>query len=109
MWSSRMKFRRKPVLSSLIDAEQYKPCMEDGFETRYQDVKKTHCTWEIPHSPRDIPVQVPFIITTYGKKFIRSDDWILTYCNDRKTLMHNKEFTKTYEKTENSTELTIEL
>ncbi|MHB8100913.1 MAG: hypothetical protein ACYDEF_01740 [Methanosarcina sp.] len=34
-----MKFRRKPVISSVIDAEQYKPGMEDGFETRYQDVK----------------------------------------------------------------------
>jgi hypothetical protein len=39
-----MKSRRKPVLSSLIYAEQYKPGMEDGFETRYQDVKKPHCT-----------------------------------------------------------------
>jgi hypothetical protein len=95
-----MKFRRKPVLPSLIDAEQYKPGMEEGFETRYQDVKKPHFTWEIPHSPRDNPVQVPFINTTYGKKFIRSDDWIIKYGNGRKTLMHDKEFSATYEKIE---------
>ena len=28
-----MKFRRKPVISPVIDAEQYKTGMEDGFET----------------------------------------------------------------------------
>jgi hypothetical protein len=95
-----MKFRRKPVLSSVIDAEQYQPGMEDGFETRYQDVKKPNCTWEIPHSPRDTPVQVPFINTTDGNKFIRNDDWIIKYGNGRKTLKHDKEFSATYEKTE---------
>jgi len=42
-----MKFRRKPVIPAIVKAEQYKPGMEDGFETRYQDVKKPHCTWEI--------------------------------------------------------------
>ena len=43
MWSRSMKFRRKPVIPAIVKAEQYKPGMEDGFETRYQDVKKPHC------------------------------------------------------------------
>jgi hypothetical protein len=42
-----MKFRKKPVIPAIVEAEQYKPGMEDGFETRYQDVKKPHCTWEM--------------------------------------------------------------
>jgi hypothetical protein len=42
-----MKFRRKPVISSVIDAERYKPGMEDGFETRYNDEKRPHYTWKL--------------------------------------------------------------
>jgi hypothetical protein len=100
-----MKFRRKPVIPSVIEAEQYKPGMEDGFETRYRDVKKSHCTWELQCSSKAIPVQVPFLNTIYGKKFIRSDDWILKHQNGRKTLMHAKEFNKIYEKVEYQEEL----
>lgn len=105
MWSCGMKFRRKPVIPSVIEAEQYKPGMEDGFETRYRDVKKPHCTWEIPHSPRDLPVQVPYLKFKNSKMFIRSDDWIIKYSNGKKTLMHNKEFNKIYEKVEYQEEL----
>ena len=93
-----MKFRKKPVPSSVIDAEQYKPGMEDGFETRYQDVKKLHYTWETPHSPRDIPVQVPYLILKNEKQFMRSNDWILKCQNGRKCIMRNKDFNVTYEK-----------
>jgi hypothetical protein len=92
-----MKFRRKPVISSVIDAEQYKPGMEEGFESRYRDVNKHHITRETPHSSNDIPVQVPYLYLKNEKKFIRSDDWILEYQNGRKTLMRNKEFITTYE------------
>ena len=67
-----MKFRRKPVISSVIDAERYKPGMEDGFETRYNDVKRPHYTWEIKCSSKDIPVQVPYLNLMHGKKFIRA-------------------------------------
>jgi hypothetical protein len=95
-----MKFRRKPAVSSVIDAEQYKTGMEDGFETRYRDLKKPHCTWEFQSSARAVPIQVPFLNTFYGKKFIRSDDWIIKYGNGRKTLMHDKEFSATYEQVE---------
>jgi hypothetical protein len=102
-----MKFKRKPIIYSLIDAEQYKPGMEDGFEIRYQDEKKPHCTWEIPHSSRDIPVQVPYISIKGKKVFIRNDDWIIKHSNGRRTLMHNKEFKKIYEKIEDSLELMI--
>jgi len=95
-----MKFRKKPVVPSVIDAEQYKPGMEDGFEIRYRDLKKPHCTWEFQSSSRSVPVQVPYLNTFQGKKFIRNDDWIIKYNNGRKTLMHNKEFNTTYEKAE---------
>jgi hypothetical protein len=105
MWRCGMKFRRKPVIPSVIDAEQYKLGMEDGFEIRYQDAKKPHCTWEIPHSPRDLPVQVPYLKFKNSKMFIRSDDWIIKYSNGKKTLMRNKEFNKIYEKVEYQEEL----
>ena len=95
-----MKFRKKPVIPAIVEAEQYKPGMEDGFETRYQDVKKPHCTWEIQCSPKEIPVQVPYIYLKHDKKLIRSDDWIIKYQNGRETLMRNKEFNTTYEKVE---------
>ena len=95
-----MKFRRKPVIPAIVKAEQYKPGMEDGFETRYQDVKKPHFTWEIQCSPNEIPVQVPYIYLKHDKKLIRSDDWIIKYQNGRETLMRNKEFNTTYEKVE---------
>ena len=98
MWSCGVKFRRKPVISSVIDAERYKPGMEDGFETRYNDVKRPHYTWEIKCSSKDIPVQVPYLNLMHGKKFIRSDDWIIKHQNGRKRLIYDKEFNKTYEK-----------
>jgi hypothetical protein len=104
-----MKFKRKPVVSSVIEAEKYKLGMEDGFETRYRDIRKPHFTWEIQHSPRDIPVQVPYICFKNKKMFIRSDDWIIKHSNGRKTIMHDKEFTKTYEKIEDSLEVMIKL
>jgi hypothetical protein len=40
MWSGSMKFRRKSAIPAMVDAEQYKPGMEEGFETRYQNGKK---------------------------------------------------------------------
>ena len=56
-----MKFRRKPVISSVNDAEQYKPGMEEDFESRYRDVNKHYHTRETSHSSNDIPVQVPYL------------------------------------------------
>lgn len=100
-----MKFRRKPIIYPVIDADQYKPGMEDGFEIRYQDLKKPHYTWEFQCSFNAVPVQVPFINTFQGKKFIRNDDWVVEYGNGRKTLIHDKEFNTTYEKVEYHEEL----
>jgi hypothetical protein len=34
----------------------------------------------------------------HGKKFIRSDDWIIKHQNGRKRLIYDKEFNITYEK-----------
>jgi len=79
--------------------------MEDGFEIRYQDLKKPHYTWEFQCSFNAVPVQVPFINTFQGKKFIRNDDWVVEYGNGRKTLIHDKEFNTTYEKVEYHEEL----
>ena len=59
-----------------------------------------YCTWEIQCSPKEIPVQVPYIYLKHDKKLIRSDDWIIKYQNGRETLMRNKEFNTTYEKVE---------
>ena len=100
-----MKFRRKPIIYPVIDADQYKHGMEDGFEIRYQDLKKPHYTWEFQCSFNAVPVQVPFINTFQGKKFIRNDDWVVEYGNGRKTLIHDKEFNTTYEKVEYHEEL----
>ena len=58
--------------------------MEDGFEIRYQDLKKPHYTWEFQCSFNAVPVQVPFINTFQGKKFIRNDDWVVEYDNGKK-------------------------
>jgi hypothetical protein len=104
MWNYSMKFRKKPVISAIVEAEQYKPGMEEGFETRYRDIKKPHCTRDIQFSPKEIPVQVPYIYFNNEKKFIRSDDWIIKYQNGRKTIMRNKEFITTYEKAEGQNE-----
>jgi hypothetical protein len=45
-------------------------------------------------------IQVPYLNTFQGKKFIRNNDWIIKYGNGRMTLMHDKEFNTTYEKVE---------
>ena len=65
-----------------------------------RDLKKPHCTWEFRSSARAVPVQVPYLNTFQGKKFIRNNDWIIKYGNGRMTLMHDKEFNTTYEKVE---------
>ena len=69
------KYRKKPVV---IDAEVYKPGMEDGFETRYVSESKPCSTWGIPTDAERIPVDIPFIDTLEGCHFITEGDYIIT-------------------------------
>lgn len=70
----KLKFRKKPVE---IEAEQYKPGMEDGFEERYIDHNYPEQTFGIQAIEEDTPIQVPYIETLEGKHLITKGDWII--------------------------------
>lgn len=93
-----MKFRKKPTI---IDAEQYKLGMEDGFVTRYIDKDDKNITWGIPASDDEIPIEIPYItIVAGGKQLISIGDWILIHKNNSRSVISNKKFVKMYEKVE---------
>jgi hypothetical protein len=95
-----LKFIKKPKKPSIIEAEQYRPGMEDGFEIRYQDVHKPYHTKECQTSEKEVPVNVPYIKIKENKKYLRVDDWILKCWNGRQSFVHNEEFIRNYEKVE---------
>jgi hypothetical protein len=70
-----MKYRKKPVI---IDAEQYKPGLEDGFNTEGQ----------------------PIIKTLEGDHIISPDDWIITGIKNERYPCKNDIFEMTYEPVE---------
>ena len=92
-----MKYRKKPVV---IDAEQYKEGMEDGFEERYIDHNHPNLTFGIQASENDTPVQVPYIKTLEGKHLITKGDWIITGIQGERYPCKPDIFNETYDAVE---------
>jgi hypothetical protein len=69
-----MKFRKKPVV---IEAEQYRSGLEDGFENG-----------------------IPYIETLEGKHYITKGDWIVTGVKQERYPVKNDIFEITYEAVE---------
>lgn len=101
-----MKFRKKPVV---IDAEQYKEGMEDGFDIRYASESTPHITWGIPSDGEVIEVKVPYIQTLEGKMYINAGDWIITGIKGERYPCKPDIFEATYEPVEMSEERLNEL
>ena len=89
-----MKYRNKPIV---IEAEQYKEGMEDGFEERYIDHNHPNRTFGIKVSEKDTPVQVPFIETLEGRHLITKGDWIITRIQGERYPIKPNIFEETYE------------
>ena len=88
------KYRKKPVV---IEAEQYKGGMEDGFEERYIDHNHPNRTFGIKVSEKDTPVLVPYIDTLEGKLLITKGDWIITGIQGERYPIKPDIFEETYE------------
>ena len=88
------KYRKKPVV---IEAEQYKEGMEDGFEERYIDHNYPNQTFGIQASVKDTAVQVPYIKTLEGKLLITKGDWIITGIPGERYPIKPDIFEETYE------------
>ena len=88
------KYRKKPVV---IEAEQYKEGMEDGFEERYIDHNHPNRTFGIKVSEKDTPIQVPYINTLEGKLLITNGDWVITGIQGERYPIKTDIFEETYE------------
>jgi hypothetical protein len=89
-----MKFRKRPVI---IDAELYRPGLEDGFEHGIL------CEVDgfLPIAEDDFAgYPVPFIQTLEGKHYITEGDWILTGVKNERYPCKPDIFEMTYEKME---------
>lgn len=90
-----MKYRRKP---KEIEAEKYKPGMEDGFIIKFKDLNHSDRLNNIPKSIEETPVQIPYILTRYGgHKRVNEGDWILTTKDGAKDVWKNNKFIKNWE------------
>jgi hypothetical protein len=90
-----MKFRRKPLE---IEAEKYKPGMEDGFLTKFQDLKHSNRLNHFPKSIEEKSVKIPYILTRYGgHKRVKLGDWILISKDGSKDVWDNNKFMKNWE------------
>ncbi len=78
------KYRKKPIV---IEAEQYRPGLEDGFGDRYGN---------IIISGDDIKIY-PFIETLEGRMRIDEGDWIITGIKGEKYPCKPDIFEMTYE------------
>ena len=88
------EYRKKPVV---IEAEQYKEGMEDGFEERYIDPDDHNLTWGVPVTDHVGVVQVPYIATLEGKHLITKGDWIITGIKGERYPIKPDIFEETYE------------
>lgn len=78
------KYRKKPIV---IEAEQYKEGMEDGFTESTED--------EFTHNIKMIPyIQNPNDGLMY---LISNGDWIITEANGRRSTCNPDIFEETYE------------
>lgn len=75
------KYRKKPIV---IDAEQYRKGMEDGFDKVYNE-EENH------------PVR-PFIQTLEGRLFFDEDAYIITGVRGERYAVRKDIFEETYEK-----------
>ena len=91
-----MKFKQT------VDAEQYEPGMEEGFESRFYDSANTRVTYSRPVNSRCLPIEVPFItiIDEHNMKckqhFLNDDDWIITDAKGKKSICDADEFEELY-------------
>ncbi len=88
------KYRKKPIV---IEAEQYKEGMEDGFEERYIDHNHPNQTFGIQASEKDTSIQVPYINTLEGKLLITNGDWVITGIQGERYPIKTDIFEETYE------------
>ena len=87
-----MKYRKKPIV---IEAEQYKPGMEDGFKVFIgHDVPENAITDGLT------PKGVAYIKTLEGDYMICKGDYIITGIEGEKYPCKPDIFEKTYEKVE---------
>jgi len=91
------KYRKKPAV---IEAEQYKEGMEDGFEERFKHYLNPNQTYGIQTNETDVPVLVPYIETLEGRHLITRGDWIITRVRGERDLIKNDIFLETYEAVE---------
>jgi hypothetical protein len=94
----KMKFRKKPVI---IEAEQYKPGMEDGFncyKITGQFIGYYPKNGGLPRAKR-----VPVICTLEGNHEISEGDWIVTGVKGERYPRKPDIFEMTYEKAEERT------
>jgi len=94
-----MKFRKKPVL---VEAEQYKPGMEDGFVydiPMFGMFAKEECinSGFTPDFDKD---KIPYIKTLEGNHQISEGDWIITGVKKERYPIKNDIFLLTYEPVE---------
>jgi len=92
-----MKFRKKPVV---IEAEQYKEGMEDGFEERFTHHLNPGQSYGIQTSEEDVAVQVPYIETLEGRHLITKGDWIITGIQGERYPCKPDIFNETYDAVE---------
>ena len=91
-----MKFRKKPIV---IEAEQYKKGMEDGFEERYIDSDNHNITWGIPTTDDDVCILTPYIKNSQDEfiYLISNGDWIITEINGQRSTCNSDIFKEIYE------------
>jgi len=85
-----------------VEATQYRPGMEDGFDTRYYDSANPTVTFLKPVNVRCIKTEVPYLHSfvdgdLVAKNFILDDDWIITDAKGTRTLCSAEEFEELYE------------
>lgn len=95
-----MKYRKKPVV---IEAEVYRPGLEDGFECVISR-GKTDCEMDCTNDPAVDKYRCfarrPYINTLEGKHYISPGDWIITGVKGERYACKPDIFAMTYEPVE---------
>jgi len=95
-----MKYRKKPIE---VEAEVYKPGMEDGFllmcgwyETRIKDGECLRCGVR-EECRSDNKISHPYIKTTDGRRWISPGDYIVTGIQGERYPVKSDIFLQSYE------------
>ena len=91
------KYRKIPVV---IEAEQYRPGLEDGFEERDIVIGTGWTPENGDEVKKSCTRKVPYIATLEGKHYISEGDWIITGINEERYPCKPDIFEMTYEKVE---------